>query len=110
MDSRRYVLQFHYFQIHPWLPIINGVQQENKKIEMDKKGKEDKVKEDKEKSNETNVEAYNKEEKKVEEDTDTEEDVDNMEDTDNEQTAMNIVPWMENKEEHIKHDGKIKQD
>ena len=72
---------------------------------MDKKGKDDK-----EKSNETNAEAYNKEEKKVEEDTDTEEDTDNMEDTDNEQTAVNIVPWMENNEENIKHDGKIKQD
>ena len=40
------ILQFHS-QIHPWLPIINGVQQENEKIEMENKGEVDKVKEDK---------------------------------------------------------------
>ena len=40
------ILQFHS-QIHPWLPIINGVQQENEKIEMEKKGEVDKVEKDK---------------------------------------------------------------
>ena len=96
-------LQFHYFQIHPWLPIINGVQQENEKIQMVNKGKEDKGKEDEvEKNNDTNGEADNNEENKAGEDTE--------EDMDNEQNAMDIVPWMENKDEDIKHDGKIKQD
>ena len=73
---------------------------------MVRKGKEDKGKEDKEKNYETNAEAYNKEEKKVDEDKDADEDTD----MDNEQNAMDTVPWMENMEEHIKHDGKIKQD
>ena len=96
-------LQFHYFQIHPWLSIINGVQQEKEKIQMVNKGAEDKGKEDEvEKNNDTNGEADNNEENKAGEDTE--------EGMDNEQNAMDIVPWMENMEEHIKHDGKIKQD
>ena len=70
---------------------------------MVNKGAEDKGKEDEvEKNNDTNGEADNNEENKAGEDTE--------EDMDNEQNAMNIVPWMENKDEHIKHDGKIKQD
>ena len=37
-----YLLQFH-FQIHPWLPIVNGVKQEDEKVEMIKKKKENNV-------------------------------------------------------------------
>ena len=40
------MLQLH-FQIHPWLPIINGVQQEDEKIEMVEKGEKNKDKENK---------------------------------------------------------------
>ena len=70
---------------------------------MVNKGAEDKGKEDEvEKNNDPNGEADNNEENKAGEDTE--------EDMDNEQNAMDIVPWMENKDEHIKHDGKIKQD
>ena len=70
---------------------------------MVNKGAEDKGKEDEvEKNNDPNGEADNNEENKAGEDTE--------EDMDNEQNAINIVPWMENKDEHIKHDGKIKQD
>ena len=105
--------------MHPWLAIINGVQQENKKIEVVKKGEKDKGKEDKvEENNETNAEADNKEEKKV-----GEEEKDEKTTSDNncsqrpitlsrQWSAVNTVPWplMEIKEEQIKHDGKIKKD
>ena len=109
--------------MHPWLAIINGVQQENKKIEVVKKGEKDKGKEDKvEENNETNAEADNKEEKQVGEDKDNEQqEKENTSDNNCSQrpktlsrpcSAVNIVPWplMENKEEQIKHDGKIKKD
>ena len=36
------LLQFH-FQIHPWIPIVNGVNQEDGKIKV-KKGKDNKMK------------------------------------------------------------------
>ena len=46
---------FVYFQIHPWLPIVTGVKQDDEEIEMVEKGKENKV-EDK-KAEEDKVEA-----------------------------------------------------
>ena len=37
-----YLLQFH-FQIHPWLPIVNPIKEDDEDIEMVEKGKENKV-------------------------------------------------------------------
>ena len=93
--------------MHPWLAIINGVQQEIETIEMVKKGEEEKVEE----NNETNAEAGNKEDKKVGEDKDNEEDTDNEQNEEEEKitsdnncshkpitlsrqcSTVNTVPW-----------------
>ena len=37
------ILQFQYHQIHPWLPIVNGVKQEDEVIEIFNKWSENKV-------------------------------------------------------------------
>ena len=39
-------MKVYMCQIHPWLPIINGVHQEDEEIEMVNKVKVDRVKED----------------------------------------------------------------
>ena len=59
-----YLLQFH-FQIHPWLPILKGVKQEEEEIEMMEKGKEEEV--EVKKSREKKVEENKAQENMVEE-------------------------------------------
>ena len=58
------------FQIHPWLPIINGIQQEEEKIAMVRKGEEDKVEN---KKADENTKAYNEGENKGKEEKTKEE-------------------------------------
>ena len=59
-----YIFFQFYFQIHPWLPIINGVKQEKDEMKMVEKRKEDRV--DRESAKENKVEAKKAEENEKE--------------------------------------------